>query len=253
MAIAKNKFINLGLMFVLGGIGGILGCQLLFPWLAGFSFLKNIDWIKNIGERTTVINRTERIVITENEALGDAIEKGSGIVLGIVSERTEKIIAKKKITLEKPEILGQGTGFIASSDGLIITAQNLIPDSAQKVLVVLGGRQIEAEIKKIDKASGVAVLKINENNLPVLPFSNNEVKLGEQLYLIGAKSPDFNKFVDVSIAKQVSPILVADFAGKEIIGSPIFNIKGEIVGINWADSLGEAKITLSATIKELLK
>jgi len=253
MAIAKDKFINLGLMFVLGGIGGILGCQLLLPWLAGFSFLKNIDWIKNIGERTTVINRTERIVITENEAVQDAIGKGSGIVVGITSEITEKIIAGKIITLEKPEILGQGSGFIASSDGLIITAQNLIPDSAQKVLVAFGGRQIEAEIKKIDKASGVAILKINENNLPVLPFLNSEVKLGEQLYLIGAKSPDFNKFVDTSIAKQVSPILVVDFGGKEIIGSPIFNIKGEIVGLNWTDQNGLPKITQASQIKELLK
>jgi len=253
MAMTKNKLVNFGLIFVLGGIGGILGSQLLFPWLAGISYLKNVDWIRQAGEGTTVINRTERVVIMENEALEDAIEKGSGIIVGITSEIVEKIIARKKITLEKPEILAQGTGFIASSDGLIVTAQNLIPDSAQKISVVYGGKQIEAEIKKIDKASGIAVLKINENNLPVLPFSDDELRLGERLFLIGTKSPDFSKFIDLSIVKQVSPALVVDFGSKEIVGSPIFNIKGEIAGINWADNSGQAKITLSAVIKELLK
>lgn len=249
----KDRLINFGLIFVLGGIGGILGSQLLFPWLAGIAYLKNIDWIRQAGEGMTVINRTEKIVIAENEALEDAIERGSAIVVGIISERTEKIIAGKKITLEKPEILAQGTGFIVSRDGLIVTAQNLIPDSAQKILVVWNGKQIEAEIKKTDKASGIAVLKINENNLPVLPFSDRVIRLGERLFLIGIKSPDFDKFIDLSVAKQIFPALVVDFTGKEIIGSPIFNIKGEIAGINWADSLGQAKITLSAAIKELLK
>jgi len=253
MAITKNKLVNLGLIFVLGGIGGILGSQLFLPWLAGLSFLKNISWAQHVREGTTVINRTERVVITENQALEDAIDKGSGIVIGIVSEITEKTIAKRKITLEKPEVLAQGTGFIVSSDGLIITAQDLIPEAAQKTLVVYGGRQIEAEIKKIDKTSGLAILKISENNLPVLPFSNDELRLGERLFLIGTKLPDFNKFVDLSIAKQISPVLSVDFASKEIIGSPIFNIKGEIVGISWADSNGQAKITQSSVIKELLK
>jgi S1-C subfamily serine protease len=253
MAMTKDKLVNFGLILVLGGIGGILGSQLLFPWLAGTSYLKNVEWIRQAGEGTTVINRTEKVVIVENEALEDAIEKGSGIIVGVVSEIVEKTIARKKIILEKPEILAQGTGFVVSSDGLIVTAQNLIPDSAQKISVVWSGKQIEAEIKKTDKASGIAVLKISENNLPVLPFSDKDIRLGERLFLIGTKSPDFSKFVDLSIAKQVSPALVVDFGSKEIIGSPIFNIRGEIAGINLADNAGRAKITQSSVIKGLLK
>jgi S1-C subfamily serine protease len=253
MAIKKDKLINFGLMFVLGGIGGILGSQLLFPWLAGIAYLRNIDWIRQAGEGTTVINQTEKIIITENQALEEAIAKGSGIVVGIISERTKKTIAKKVITLEKPEILAQGTGFIASADGLVITAQNLIPETTQKTLVVYGGRQFEAEIKKTDKELGVVLLKINENNLPVMPFLGEDIKLGEQLFLIGTKLPDFDKFVDLSIAKQISPALNLEFASQEIVGSPIFNVKGEIVGLNWADSNGQAKTTLSYAIKELLK
>jgi S1-C subfamily serine protease len=253
MATGKDKLINLGLMFILGGIGGVLGSQLLFPWLAGISFLRNIDWVRQAGEGTTVINRTEQVLITENEALTDAISKGSAIVVGIISEQTEKTVARKKITLEKPEILAQGTGFVVSSDGLIVTAQNLIPESAQKIVVVANGIQIPAEIKKIDKNSGVAVLKINENNLPVLAFSESAPKLGEQMFLIGVRSSDFNKFVDVAIAKQISPSLDIIFGDKDIAGSPIFNLKGEIVGLNWADSGGLAKITPATEVKGLLK
>lgn len=261
MAIAKDKFINLGLMFVLGGIGGILGCQLLLPWLAGFSFLKNIDWIKNIGERTTVINRTERIVITENEALGDAIEKGSGIVLGIVSERTEKIIAKKKITLEKPEILAKGTGFIITSDGMIATAESVVPETSQQVLIVFNNKQALAEIKKRDKNSGLVLLKIDEANLPAVSFNEENLKLGQSVFLIGAKfgvlsqdgQSQLIKFIDANFIKETSPEIVVGFNSKEILGSPLFNIKGEVVGINSVDSSGQAKVILSSKIRELLR
>ena len=60
----KDKLIKFGLIFVLGAVGGILGSQFLFPWLAGIGFLKNVDWIRQAGEGPTVINRPEKAEIT---------------------------------------------------------------------------------------------------------------------------------------------------------------------------------------------
>lgn len=251
----KDKIINLGMMALIGGLAGIFGCQLFLPWLAGFSIFQKIDWIHRAKEGVTVINRTEKIIITENEALEQAIGKTSDIVVGIVSQKIEKTIGKKKIPLEKPEILAEGSGFIVSSDGLIVTAEPIVPETAQKITVLLEAKQVGAQIRKRDKNSGLALLKIDENNLPVLPFAEQEPKLGQQLFLIGAvEGKDILvKFTELGIANQLAPILSVSFSREDIIGVPIFNIKGEVIGINSIDSNGQNRIIQSDVIRELLK
>lgn len=249
----KKRLLNLTLIFFLGGIGGILGCQLFLPWLAGLPLFSRIDWLRNVGEGITVINRTERVTITENQALEEVIAKVANTVVAVSSQKTEKIVGRKKVLLEKPEILAQGSGFILTSDGLIAVAESLVPEAAQQVSVYFGDRQIQAEIKKRDKTTGLALLKINESNLPVVSFVGNELKLGERVFLIGAKTEDkFLRFVDLSIIKQLEP-LIFGFETKETNGSPIFNIKGEVIGLNVIDSSGQAKVVLAANIRELLK
>jgi len=256
----KDKLTNLGLMALVGGVAGIIGSQVLLPWLAGFSIFAKIDWVRQAGEGTMIINRTERVVITENEALEQAMAKAGDIVVAVISEKTEKISGNRRIPLAKPEILAQGSGFIASSDGLVVTSANLITDSTQKIMIVMENKQIEAQLEKKDKSSGLALLKISENNLPVLPFFEGELRLGERLFLVGAKfivqadsQGQFSKFVDLSLVQQILPALVTDFSSKEINGSPIFNIKSEIVGVNLVGAGGQNKIAAVSEIRDLMK
>lgn len=252
----KNKIVNLLMIVIIGGISGIFGVQIFLPWIAGFSFFNKIDWIRQSREGVTIINRMEKIEITESEALEQAIEKAQKIVVGVISQRTEKIVAGKKTALAKPEILAQGTGFIVSSDGLVVTSLEVVPTTAQKVLVIFENKESQAEIKKTDKNSGLVLLKINENNLPVLPFLEDNLKLGQTVFLVGTKfqnivssASSIDKFVDLSIIRQSTPNMAVDFLSKEISGSPIFNIRAEIVGVN----LSGKKIVLEVALKELLK
>lgn len=251
----KDKVINLGLIALIGGLAGIFGCQLFLPWLAGFSIFQKIDWINRAKEGVTIINRTEKIVITENDALEQAIGRVANIAVAISSQRIEKIIGNKKILLEKPEILSEGSGFIVSSDGLIVTAEPIVPETAQKIIVLLDAKQVEAQIKKRDKNLGLALLKIDENNLPVLPFAEQELKLGQQLFLIGAveEKDKLVKFTESGIINQLAPILSVSFSRKDINGAPIFNIKGEVIGMNLIDENGQGRVVISSMIQELLK
>ena len=249
-----RKIFNFILILIVGGLSGILASQFLLPYLANTSPFDKISWFKKIKDGTTIINKTEKIVITENEALDKAVSKAENIVVGVISQRTEKIIARKKVVLEKPEILASGTGFIVSSDGLVVTSNNLIPETAQKILVVFKSKDILAELKKRDINSGLALLKINESNLPVLPFSEQELRLAERLFLVGAKIQNqLIKFVDLSLVKQLEPELMVDFSSQDINGSPLFNIKGEVIGMNLIDSSGQAKVVLLVAIRELLR
>lgn len=256
----RDKLINLGLIILIGGLSGILCSQFVLPWLAGLPLFGSIDWISRAKDGATIINKTEKIVITENEALEEVIDKGSKSVVGITSQNTEKIVGKKKVSLENPEVLSRGTGLIITSDGLIVTAQQLIAQAPQQVLVALGERQSLAQVKKSDKNSGLVLLKINEVNLPVVSFVEEELKLGQPVFLVGAssyslpgKQEQIIKFVDLSIIKQLLPQLKVDFSSKEIVGSPLFNTKGEVIGINLIDEDGQGRVALSSVIKELLK
>ncbi|MFH0852595.1 MAG: serine protease [bacterium] len=257
---AKNRLSELAVIFVVGGMAGVIGCQVFLPWLGGIPIFNKIAWLREIREGVTIINKTERIVVTENEAFEQAIDKAQNIVVMVTAQKTEKIVGGKKVALAKAEILAQGSGFIVSSDGLVVTADNLVPETAQKIAVSFGGKEATAEIRKRDKNSGLALLKINENNLPVLPFLEQNVKLGERLFLVGAKNTvlangqnQVSKFTDLSLAKQTSPALAIDFLGKDSNGSPIFSVKSEIIGMNLVDASGQGKIVVVSQIRDLMK
>lgn len=248
-----RKFSNFILILIVSGLSGILASQFLLPYLANTSPFDKISWLKKIKDGTTIINKTEKIVITENKALDKAISEASGRVVEIISQRTEKVVAKKKVALEKPEILAKGTGFIVTSDGLIVTAEALIPEATSKILVRSDAKEIQAQLIKKEKNSGLALLRIKETNLPVVSFADGELKLGQSVFLIGARTENqLVKFVDLSIVKQLQP-LVVDFTTKDINGSPLFNIKGEVIGMNLIDSSGQAKVIPLVAIRELLK
>ena len=246
----KKKALNLLIILLLGGLGGILGCQVLLPWLAGWSLLAKIDWIRQSREGITVINRTERVVVAGNEAWEEAVNKASNVTVGIIAQRVSRA---SQIPFPKPEILAQGTGVVVSSDGSVVTPDNLILPSAQKLLVTIGEKQFEAQIQKIDKKIGLALLKINESNLAVLPFSEAMPKLGESLFLLGIDKKNNAKFIETGTVTQLEPAMAINFMRKDLNGSPIFNLKGENVGLILQESGSLNKIVWAETIRNFIK
>ena len=80
-----------------------------------------------------------------------------------------------------------GSGFIVSSDGYILTNHHVI-DGADEVIVRLSNREeYIAKIIGSDKASDIAVLKVEAENLPVLKFGDSDdLKVGEWVLAIGS-------------------------------------------------------------------
>ena len=137
---------------------------------------------------------------------------------------------------------GQGSGFIVSNDGYIITNAHVV-DGADNVTVRLTDRrEFKAKVVGADKQSDIAVLKIDAKSLPtVLLGKSADANVGEWVLAIGspfgfensasagivsAKSrslPDANytQFIQTDVA--VNP-------GNS--GGPLFNLAGEVIGIN---------------------
>jgi len=137
---------------------------------------------------------------------------------------------------------GEGSGFIVSADGLILTNAHVV-DDAQKVTVKLTDRrEFEARVIGSDEKSDVAVLKIDAQNLPVVRLGDpRSLQVGEWVVAIGSPF-GFENSVTAGIVSAKGrnlpddtyvPFIQTDVAvNPGNSGGPLFNLRGEVVGIN---------------------
>lgn len=135
-----------------------------------------------------------------------------------------------------------GSGFIISSDGFIITNHHVV-DGADEVLVRLNDkRELAAEIIGSDEFSDIALLKVEASKLPVVKIGDpSKLRVGEWVLAIGSPFGfDQSATAGIVSAKERSlpranyvPFIQTDVAiNPGNSGGPLFNMNGEVVGIN---------------------
>ncbi|WP_426211775.1 Do family serine endopeptidase [Massilia sp. TWP1-3-3] len=139
-------------------------------------------------------------------------------------------------------VFGAGSGFIISPDGVILTNAHVVRDATEVTVKLQDRREYRARVLGSDPKTDVAVLKIDANNLPVVPIGrSNELKVGEWVLAIGSPfGLDSSVTAGVVSAKGRSlpddsnvPFIQTDVAvNPGNSGGPLFNTKGEVVGIN---------------------
>jgi len=135
-----------------------------------------------------------------------------------------------------------GSGFIISSDGYIMTNAHVIRDASEVVVKLNDKREFSAKIIGADARTDVALLKIEANNLPKVTIGNPEqLKVGEWVVAIGSPfGLESTLTAGVVSAKgralpqeNFVPFIQTDVAiNPGNSGGPLFNLKGEVVGIN---------------------
>jgi serine protease Do len=145
----------------------------------------------------------------------------------------------------KRMIQGQGSGFIISADGYILT-NNHVVGQAEKVLVkLLDGREFTAKIVGTDPPTDVAVIKIDAAKLPVLPLGDSDsIDVGEWVLALGNPfGLSHTLTAGIVSAKGRSHVGIADY--EDFIqtdaainpgnsGGPLIDLEGRVVGINTA-------------------
>lgn len=141
-----------------------------------------------------------------------------------------------------PERRGQGSGFIIDPNGIILT-NNHVVDRADEVTVHLTDkREFKAKVLGTDPKTDIAVIKIEGKDLPVVKLGKSEnVNVGEWVAAIGAPfGLDNTVTAGIVSAKsrnlpdeQFVPFIQTDVAvNPGNSGGPLFNMKGEVIGIN---------------------
>lgn len=141
-----------------------------------------------------------------------------------------------------PEQRSSGSGFLISSDGYILTNHHVVAEAGEVIVRLTDQRQFEATIVGSDPRSDLALLKIEANNLPfVTTGSASDLAVGEWVLAIGSPfGLDFSVTAGIVSAKQRAlpnenyiPFIQTDVAiNPGNSGGPLFNMAGEVVGIN---------------------
>jgi serine protease Do len=135
-----------------------------------------------------------------------------------------------------------GSGFIISPDGYIMTNAHVVEAGDDITVRLTDKREFTAKVIGADKRSDIAIIKIDAANLPRVAIGDaNRLKVGEWVLAIGSPF-GFDNTVTAGIVsakgrslpqENFTPFIQTDVAiNPGNSGGPLFNLKGEVVGIN---------------------
>jgi len=139
-------------------------------------------------------------------------------------------------------VQGEGSGFIVSPDGVILTNAHVVSDAEEVVVKLTDRREFIARVLGSDKLTDIAVLKIDASNLKaVLMTAPTPPQVGEWVLAIGSPF-GFESTVTAGVISATRRSLPGDSAVPFIqtdaainpgnSGGPLINMRGEVVGIN---------------------
>lgn len=256
------------LIFLLGGIAGVVFERLIMPQLTGI----NHPFFQKANEKVTVIERTEEIVAKEDYTISKTAQNVAGSVVSIISH-PKSLTPDQNISVK--------TGLIITSDGLIMGLRdslmgdlplaNLQENFSYKVLVT-GGKEFEAKIIAEDPYTDLVFYKIEATNLAAVPLGDsNDLENGEKLVVIGnsnnngeyqnsfTRSIVFGRdkgFISddsdvVSSEKMIGAILLGSGINRANVGGPVVDFNGTVIGIANQTTRGEETISFALPINQI--
>jgi serine protease Do len=139
-------------------------------------------------------------------------------------------------------VRGMGSGFIVGADGIIMTNAHVVKDASEVTVKLTDRREYRAKVLGSDPKTDIAILKIDARNLPVVTLgSTKNLEVGEWVLAIGSPF-GFDNTVTAGVVSAKGRSLPDDSAVPFIqtdvavnpgnSGGPLFNARGEVVGIN---------------------
>lgn len=284
------------LSFVVSIFGTILGLGVLGPLFgfgqenqgAPFIFHRPQIFEKIIGDDENVLRHDELIV--------QAVQHASPAVVAVIASKDVAVVERYYVDpfndpffqqffggngsgLKVPQYRQKGTerqdvssgsGFIVSSDGMVITNKHVVSDTTASYTVFLNdGTKKPAKILARDPIQDIAVLQIDGKNLPTVRLGDSgNIKIGQTAIAIGNALGEFRNTVSVGVVSGLHRSIIADGASsgpeslEELIqtdaainpgnsGGPLLSINGDVIGINTAMASGAENIGFSIPVNKV--
>lgn len=145
-----------------------------------------------------------------------------------------------------------GSGFILTENGYILTNAHVVEGATSVQVITYGGETFSAEVCGADSTNDVAVLKVEAENLPAVTVGSSEnLIVGDQVVAIGNPLGELTATMTVGYVSAKDRDVTTDGTTINMIqtdaainsgnsGGPLFNMKGEVVGITSAKYSGSS-------------
>lgn len=170
---------------------------------------------------------------------------------------------------EKKEV-GGGSGFFASSDGLIVTNRHVVSgDNVEYTVYTNDGKKYDAKVVARDAVLDIALIKISGSGFPYLSLGDSDsLEIGQTVVAIGNALAEFKNTVSVGVISGLSRSITAgDGAGSSELldkviqtdaainpgnsGGPLLNLSGQVIGVNVAVAQGGQNIGFALPINNV--
>lgn len=261
------------LFFLLAVAGGVVGS---FFWEKRGELLPIHQ--KNVSQET----RESSSVAVEDKTLTELVNRNSPGVVSIVVKKSLTQVqsgfpfffvapAPQTQNPSEPQKIGSGSGFFATTDGIIVTNKHVVADEDAEYFVYRAGDETEykAEVIARDPVNDIAFLKIEGHDFPALSLGDSDqLQVGETAIAIGNSLGEFANSVSRGIisGKQRSLTAGSQFGETEVLsdviqtdaainpgnsGGPLFNLHGEVIGVNVAVAQGAENIGFALPINQV--
>ena len=202
------------------------------------------------GKAGGVADVVEKVEAIEKkvEAIAEMIEADVEFSLAEVFAMAEESVVQ--VNVLRGDDGGIGSGFVYSNEGHIITNQHVVQDSSKVTVTFLDGESYIGDVIGIDRDLDIAVVKVNALNStrlhPLTIGDSSKLTVGEKITAIGNPF-GLSGSMTSGIVSQIGRLLPQDtgYSIPNVIqtdaainpgnsGGPLFNMRGQVVGINTA-------------------
>ncbi len=278
----------------------------------GFNFGKVKDYLKNFKIELPALSPLPKTtskeyipVTTEEQAVINVVKQASPAVVSIIITKDLPVIEEyytnpfgeifgpnSPFNIQIPQYqqkgtqkqeVGGGSGFIVSSDGLILTNKHVVLDKeAEYTVLTNDGKKYPAKVLALDPVQDLAVIKIGPQNevdkqglvsqgpFPTVKLGDSEsLQIGQTAIAIGNALGEFRNTVSVGVVSGLGRTVTASGGTfvetiEDVIqtdaainpgnsGGPLLNLKGEVIGINTATVQGANNIGFAIPINKAKK
>lgn len=203
-------------------------------------------------------------------SIADVVDMASPAVVSVIVSKYVAVLDQFRISKELREV-GGGTGFIVSSDGLVVTNKHVVYDEdAQYTVLTNDGKKYPAPVLARDPVQDIAILDISATGLPTVKLGNSDgLRIGQTVIAIGNALGEFRNTVSVGVVSGLARSVIASGGGiseqlDELIqtdaainqgnsGGPLLNLYGEVIGVNTAIVLGAENIGFAIPVNKVKK
>ncbi|MFZ4500331.1 MAG: S1C family serine protease [Minisyncoccia bacterium] len=197
-------------------------------------------------------------------------EKDIPLSVSEVVAKADDSVVSITLTNSVGRILGKGTGFFVTKDGLIVTNRHVVDTSgASFTVTTTDGKERSATLVAIDPVLDIALVRVAGSGFTPLVLGNsNTLSTGQSVIAIGYALGTFQNSVSVGVVSGLSRSVVArgnngdstyldaviqtDAAiNKGNSGGPLLNLKGEVIGVNAASALTSQSIGFALPINDV--